>query len=64
MVRLFGRDVHDLAGSYAIDAIDDPAERARFEKHLRHCPQCATEVAGLSETATRLAFAASQAAPA
>jgi len=62
MVRLRS-DLHYLTGVYALDAIDDPAERTRFEHHLRRCQQCATEVRGMSETATRLAFAASRLAP-
>lgn len=56
-------DLHDLTGVYTLDAIDDPLERTRFEHHLRRCQQCASEVRGLSETATRLAFAASRLAP-
>lgn len=56
-------DLHYLTGVYALDAIDDAAERTRFEHHMRRCQQCATEVRGMSETATRLAFAASRLAP-
>jgi hypothetical protein len=63
MVRPFGHDLHDLTGAYAANAIDDASELARFENHMRHCQQCAGEVRGMSETATRLAFAASQPAP-
>ena len=56
-------DRHDLSGVYALDAIADPAERAQFERHLLRCQECATEVRGMSETAARLAFAASRLAP-
>ncbi|GGK09954.1 hypothetical protein GCM10010123_44830 [Pilimelia anulata] len=47
-------DIHTLAGAYALDALDEP-ERAAFERHLRECPACATEVAELAEAATALA---------
>jgi anti-sigma-K factor RskA len=62
-VRPFRHDPHDLTGVYAIDAIDDTTEHARFEHHLRHCQQCASEVRGLSDTTTRMAFAATQPPP-
>jgi hypothetical protein len=63
MMRLFGPDLHVLAGVYALDGIDDDAERTRFEHHLRRCQQCADEVRELSATATRLGFAATQPPP-
>jgi len=63
MMRLFGPDLHVLAGVYALDGIDDDAERSRFEHHLRRCQQCADEVREMSATATRLGFAATQAPP-
>jgi anti-sigma-K factor RskA len=47
-------DVHALSGAYAVDALDD-IERARFEEHLRGCPDCRTEVDSLRETAATLA---------
>ncbi|AZP16682.1 anti-sigma factor domain-containing protein [Streptomyces aquilus] len=53
-------DPHSLAAPYALDALE-PAERTRFEKHLRNCPVCAAEVRALSEDAVRLAW--STAAP-
>ncbi|PWI19500.1 anti-sigma factor [Streptomyces sp. Act143] len=53
-------DPHSLAAPYALDALE-PAERTRFEKHLRTCPACAAEVRALSEDAVRLAW--STAAP-
>jgi anti-sigma-K factor RskA len=62
-MRLLRPDLHVLAGVYAIDAIDDDAERSRFEHHLRRCQQCADEVRGMSATATRLGFAATQVPP-
>jgi anti-sigma-K factor RskA len=45
---------HALTGAYALDALD-PAERAEFEAHLATCPECREEVAGLRETAARVA---------
>jgi len=59
----FRHDLHYLTGVYALDAVSDVGERTRFEHHLRRCQQCANEVRGMSETATRLAFAASLVAP-
>jgi anti-sigma factor RsiW len=50
------REVHTLAGAYAMDAIS-PADRARFERHLAGCPECAREIAGLREATARLATA-------
>jgi len=63
MMTPFRHDRHDLSGVYALDAIADPAERSEFERHLLRCKECATEVRGMSETAARLAFAASRLAP-
>jgi anti-sigma factor RsiW len=48
---------HTLAGAYILDALG-PADRARFERHLARCEQCANEVRGLAEVTTRLAGAA------
>jgi anti-sigma factor RsiW len=45
---------HALTGAYALDALD-PAERAEFEAHLATCAECREEVAGLRETAARVA---------
>jgi hypothetical protein len=53
-----GSDVHALAGAYALHAIDDEGELRRFEKHLSRCAECAQEVWGLAETASRLGQAA------
>jgi anti-sigma-K factor RskA len=62
-VRLFRYDLHSLTGAYAVDAIDDEAEREKFERHMSRCQQCAGEVRGLTETATRIGFAASRPPP-
>ena len=51
-----GRDVHTLAGPYAMDAISAP-DRARFERHLAGCAECAREIASLREATARLATA-------
>ena len=48
-------DMHPLSGAYAVDALDD-LERARFERHLVECPDCAAEVASLREAAALLAL--------
>ncbi|OIJ66280.1 anti-sigma factor [Streptomyces mangrovisoli] len=62
--RLFGReDLHSLAAPYALDALE-PAERARFERHLKDCDSCAAEVRALSEDAVRLAWSTAAPAPA
>ena len=45
---------HALSGAYAVDALDD-LERARFEAHLRGCPDCRIEVETFRETAAALA---------
>ena len=55
---------HFLAGAYALDALDSPAERDRFERHLSRCPSCAAEVRGFREVATAMAFAVTAEAPA
>jgi anti-sigma-K factor RskA len=55
-------DVHALTGAYALDALDD-IERRRFEAHLAGCADCASEVAGLRETAARLGAAMSEPPP-
>jgi anti-sigma factor RsiW len=56
-------DVHDLAGAYVMDAVD-PADRARFERHLARCVTCAQETAELREATARLAAAAAAEPPA
>jgi anti-sigma-K factor RskA len=50
------RDVHTLAGPYAMDAISAP-DRARFDRHLARCEDCAREIASLREATARLATA-------
>lgn len=62
-MKRFRPDVHALTGAYAVNAIDDEFEREKFERHMRRCQQCAGEVRGLTETATRLAFSASRPPP-
>jgi len=47
-------NAHALSGAYAVDALDD-VERARFEAHLRTCPDCQIEVETFHETAAALA---------
>lgn len=59
----FGRhDLHTLTGVYVLDAVE-PAERDRFEHHLRRCKPCSNEVRGLAKTATELAMAAAEPPP-
>ncbi|MEQ8142103.1 anti-sigma factor [Streptomyces sp. OP7] len=61
--RLFSREgLHSLAAPYALDALE-PAERVRFEKHLRSCARCAAEVRDLAEDAVRLAWSTAAPAP-
>ncbi|MEU7060790.1 anti-sigma factor [Streptomyces sp. NPDC046197] len=67
-MSLFGRflrreDLHSLAAPYALDALE-PAERIRFERHLKNCDRCGAEVRALSEDAVRLAWSAAAPAPA
>jgi anti-sigma-K factor RskA len=61
--RLFPwRRLHALSGAYALDAVE-PAERARFERHLRGCAACQAEVRGFAETAAALGRAAAATPP-
>jgi anti-sigma-K factor RskA len=62
-LRMRGRDAHTLAGAYAMDAISAP-DRARFERHLSRCEECAREIASLREATARLGTAAAAAPPA
>jgi len=55
-------EIHALSGAYAVNALDD-VERAAFERHLADCEVCAAEVAGLRETAGKLADAVATAPP-
>ena len=50
------RTGHELAGPYALDALD-PAERARYERHLRRCATCPAEVRGFAAVAASLGVA-------
>jgi anti-sigma-K factor RskA len=61
-MRLRRRDLHALAGAYALDALDD-AERDRFERHLRRCSACQDEVRGFAATAAALGRAAAAEPP-
>jgi len=61
--KLRGRDAHTLAGAYAMDAISAP-DRARFERHLASCEECAQEVASLREATARLGAATAAPPPA
>lgn len=54
---------HTLAGAYALDALTR-ADRARVERHLARCQQCAAEIGGLREVTARLALAAAAEPPA
>ena len=56
------RDLHALVGAYALDALDG-AERDRFERHLRGCRACESEVRGFAATAAALAMAAAAEPP-
>ena len=60
--KTHGREPHTLAGAYAMDAIFAP-DRARFERHLAECEECAQEIAGLREATARLATATAVAPP-
>ena len=55
-------DLHDLVAPYALDALDDD-ERERFERHLRECEQCRTQLAELQGAAAALAYAESREPP-
>lgn len=57
-----GRGLHDLAGAYALDALEG-AELARFERHLRTCRTCPDLVRGFTATATELALASAAPPP-
>jgi anti-sigma-K factor RskA len=50
-------EIHALAGAYALDALTE-IERASFARHVAECEACATEVAELTETASRLSVSA------
>lgn len=48
--------MHDLAGAYALDALERDEVEA-FESHLSECPRCRAEVQEFRETASVLAHA-------
>jgi anti-sigma-K factor RskA len=54
---------HTLTGVYALDALDNDAEVARFERHLARCQSCTGQVRGFRVTATRLGMAVSRPPP-
>lgn len=56
------RNQHELAGAYAVDALDG-AERNRFARHLATCPACPAEVRWLAATAAELGLAAAATPP-
>ena len=49
-------EIHDLAGAYATDALDD-RERASFEQHLTACADCRDETAAYREVLAAVAGA-------
>lgn len=46
MTDLRHLEIQELLGAYAVDAIDDPAEHAGVEAHIRECDTCRAEVDG------------------
>jgi anti-sigma-K factor RskA len=54
--------LHDLTPAYALDALD-PDEARAYEAHLARCERCRNELAGLSEAAGALAYAAEAPVP-
>src|SRR5207248_3234608 len=52
--ELSHREIEELLGAYALDAVD-PDEREAIELHLRDCPRCRAEVAEHREVASFLA---------
>ncbi|MFA1545615.1 anti-sigma factor [Actinomadura chokoriensis] len=56
-------DPHALAGAYALDALDDAAQRRLFETHLTGCETCATELHEFRATTARLGVAVAEPPP-
>lgn len=56
------RDLHSLAGAYALDALTDD-DRAEFEEHLDQCTDCRTEVDEFLATSARIGAAVATAPP-
>ena len=54
--------IHDQVAAYALDALDD-SERREFEEHLAGCEQCSSELEGLQDAATSLAYVPEGPAP-
>ncbi len=54
--------IHDQVAAYVLDALDD-SERREFEEHLAGCEQCSSELEGLHEAATALAYVPEGPAP-
>jgi anti-sigma-K factor RskA len=62
-MRFLRHDMHSLSGVYALDALEEGAERNRFTRHMSRCQTCASEVRGFREVATAMAFAAADEPP-
>jgi hypothetical protein len=62
-VALLRSDLHTLTGVYALDALDTAAEVRRFERHMKRCESCTSEVRGFRESTTRLAMAVTRQPP-
>ena len=62
-MRINRPEPHTLTGAYALDALTR-ADRARFERHLARCEQCAREVRALAEATAALAAAVAAEPPA
>ena len=62
MAELKHREIQELLGAYALDAVEQD-EADAVERHLAICPRCRAEVAGLRETAALLAHAGQEAPP-
>ena len=54
--------IHDQVAAYVLDALDD-SERREFEEHLAGCEQCSSELEGLQDAATALAYVPEGPAP-
>ncbi len=62
-LRLRRAELHTLVGAYALDAVAGQ-DRARFERHLTRCRDCASELSELREATSRLAGAVTADPPA
>ena len=56
------KDLHLLAGAYALDALPE-GEREEFEGHLARCDACAQEVRGFREATAQLGAAVATSPP-